>query len=59
METYIQVSFWLSTTLFVLRLMIMSVEHYPRKVNFNTDVASVIMSIPFIIWAGILLWGIR
>lgn len=57
METYILVSFWIGAVSIFLRCVLLSVGKYPREITFGMDVGGVLVSLPFLIWAGILLWG--
>lgn len=59
METFILVYFWILLTRIVIRILMVAGEEYPRKVKYTlgSDVASLMIWIPFMFWAAYLLWS--
>ena len=57
MELFIKVYFWIALVGVFLKMICVGWVPYPRNVDRGTDVISVIFGIPFIVWAGWLLWG--
>ncbi len=57
-HTYVTVSFYLGLIASVIRTLVMACVEYPRKrsVNLGEDVAGSLLSIGFLVWAGILLF---
>jgi hypothetical protein len=58
MELFIKVYFWIAAVGFVIRLLGLGFASYPREVSKGCDAVSAIISIPFLLWSAILLWGI-
>jgi hypothetical protein len=58
MRTYILISFWIGIVGMVIRVLIMAVREYPYKktVSLGEEVAGCLLSLGFIIWAGLLLF---
>lgn len=58
MELYIKVVFWIGIITVMLRLIVMTVAEYPRKVKFTlvSDVVTLFVEVGFLVWAGILLF---
>ena len=54
MELFIKVYFWLSVVSFVLRCLALSYIDYPRKIDRGVDGISLILALPFLVWAAIL-----
>jgi len=58
-ELYIQVSFWIMLTGFVLTCISAGILKYPRSLErtLGFEVSTALIRIPFLVWMGILLWG--
>jgi len=56
MELFIKVYFWISIVAFVVRIICISGDAYPRKITKTVDVIATIISMPFLLWAACLVW---
>ena len=58
MELYIKVSFWLGVVSLVLRVIIMAFREWPRQrtQTLGEYVGEAILTLAFVVWAGIVLW---
>ena len=58
MELYIKVSFWLGVTMLIVRTITMGVRSWPHQKTetLGEYIGATILSLAFIIWAGVVLW---
>lgn len=56
MELFVKAIFLFTVFGFVARIMCIGFLPYPRTVDKGTDAVSAILSIPFLIWAAVLIW---
>lgn len=58
MEQFIKAFFWIAIIGEIIRILLIGYSPYPRKIDKDADIISAIISIPFLIWSAILLWGV-
>lgn len=58
MELYIKVQFWITLITIFIRCLAMGLLSWPHKkeITLGEYIGSVIVSLGFLIWAGIVLW---
>jgi len=58
MTTYISFMFWFGVVMFVVRLFVLGLKHFPYETEktLGSFVAETILSLAFTIWAGLVLF---
>lgn len=58
MELYIKVSFWMMLFSLIIRVITMAVRTWPhqKQETLGEYVGATILSMGFLVWAGIVLW---
>ena len=59
MKTYVLVSFYLSTLGFLLRMLDIATQPYPRtrKITIGFEVFAALLGLGFAVWAGVLIFS--
>jgi len=60
MRTYILVNFCLAAFSFIVRIIVLAADEYPRASkpkSTGSDAAHILIMVPFLLWAAFLLWA--
>ena len=56
MELFVIVTGWLLAVNWVLKLLVVGLDDYPREISRGADTADLIFNAPLVIWAMVLIW---